>query len=726
MTALFSAEGLFARKVPFVAQLSAFDCGPACLTMLLRHHGRNADLAEVRTRVGSDRGGVTTLSLVQAARSFGFVVRSFSVEPKDLTDLPMPVIAHWGFDHYVVIERMVGDGALILDPARGRRHVGAKELDEEMTGVVLTFAPGVGFSRVSSNHAAPWKTFIRAYLRAAPDDLIQALVVSVVIQLLGLSLPVFTALVLDHVSPQNTLRVLPLLGFGALAIVLSQALSSQLRAMLLLRLEARIDTRFVPAFFGQLLGLPLGFFEQRTSADLILRVASQSAIRDILTGQTFSLVLDGALVVGYLALLLARAPLFGALVLVLAAVQAVLLAVSARRASEIAQEHAVAQAEAQSYLVEMLFNVAAVKAAGAEPRVTARFTRLFQRQVSASLQRGRLAASVETAMTALRTGAPLAMLWVGASAVLRGEMSAGTMLALCALGASFLAPVSSLVQQGQRLPLLGTYLARLSDVVDAKPEQAAPLPEAPRLTGRIEVRDVGFRYGPAAPWVLRGVSFTVEPGQTLAIVGRTGCGKTTLLKLLLGLYAPTEGEILYDGKKVTDLDRISLRRQFGVVLQESALHQGSIRENIAFGDSALSLDRIESAAKLAVIDEDIALLPMGYDTPLGDGGSGLSGGQRQRLSLARALAHEPAILFLDEATSHLDRVTERRVDEHLRALSCSRVVIAHRLSTVRGAEQIVVLDGGTVAELGKHDELVRANGQYAQMVDGSTHAATAA
>ncbi|MEZ4294637.1 MAG: peptidase domain-containing ABC transporter [Polyangiaceae bacterium] len=718
MTALFSAGSFLRRRVPVVLQLGAFDCGPACLAMVMGYHRRGVELSEVRARLGGERGGVTTLALVQAARSFGLTVRSFSVEPADLGQMPLPAIAHWGFDHYVVIERVTEDGVEIVDPARGRRRVGAKELDEELTGVVLTFAPGEGFARPATSRAPAWRAFVRAYLRAAPDDLAQAMVASVVIQLLGLALPVFTALVLDRVLPLRALGVLPLLGLGAAAIVVAQALSSHLRAALLLRLEARIDTRFVPSFFGHLLGLPLGFFEQRTSADLILRVASHSAIREILTGQTFSLVLDGTLVIGYLALLLWRAPSFGALVLAIGVLQAVLLVASARRSAEISQEHAVAQAEAQSYLVEMLLNVGAVKAAGAEDRVKDRFTRLFQRQVSASLRRGRLAAVVDTATVALRTAAPLAMLWVGASAVLRGDMSAGTMLALCALGASFLAPVGSLVQHGQRLPLLGTYVARLSDVLDAAPEQEGEKPEAPRLKGRIEVRDVGFRYGPAAPWVLRGVSFTVEPGETLAIVGRTGCGKTTLLKLLLGLYLPAEGEILYDGKRLTDVDRRSLRKQFGVVLQESALHQGSIRENIAFGDSALPLEKVEKAARLAGFDDDVAALPMAYDTPLGDGGSGLSGGQRQRLSLARALAHDPAILFLDEATSHLDVVTERRVEQNLRGLSCTRVVIAHRLSTVRGADRILVVDGGTVAESGQHEELAASGGVYSEMVSG--------
>lgn len=705
-------------RVPVVLQLGASDCGPACLAMILRHHGHEVDLADVRARLGGERGGVTTLALAQSARTFGLTVRSFSVEPGDLAQLPMPSIAHWGFDHFVVIERATADRVWIVDPARGRRQVGAEELDEELTGVVLTLAPNESFTRARSSRAPAWRAFVRAYLRAAPGDLVQPLLASLVIQALGLALPTFTALLLDRVVPNQALGLMPLLGIGAAMIVLAQALTTRLRAALLLRLEARIDLRFVPAFFAHLLGLPLSFFEQRTSGDLLLRVASHGSIRDILTSQTFSLLLDGALVLGYLLILLLRAPSFGLLVLGIGLLQAALLIASARRAGEIAHELSAAQAEAQSYLVEMLLGVAAVKAAGAEDRVTRRFAGLFQRQVSASLRRGRLAATIDTATVAVRTAAPLAMLWLGVSRVLTGDMSTGTMLAMCALGASFLGPVGSLVQNGQRLPLLGTYVARLTDVLDAAPEQQPGAPEAPRLRGRLEVRDLGFRYGPSAPWVLRGISFVIEPGEILAIVGRTGCGKTTLLKLLLGLHPATEGEILYDGQPLSAVDRRSLRRQFGVVLQDTALHQGSVRDNIAFGDRTLPLERVRTAARAAALDQDIEALPMTYDTPLGEGGAGLSGGQRQRLALARALAHQPAILFLDEATSQLDVITERLIEHNLRALACTRVVIAHRLSTVRNADRIVVLEGGRAAEVGQHDALLSAGGIYAAMVDG--------
>jgi ABC-type bacteriocin/lantibiotic exporter with double-glycine peptidase domain len=296
-------------------------------------------------------------------------------------------------------------------------------------------------------------------------------------------------------------------------------------------------------------------------------------------------------------------------------------------------------------------------------------------------------------------------------------MTLGTMLALNALAMAFLSPLSSLVLSAQRLQLVGAHLDRIADVLEAQPEQRlSDVREAPRLTGRLEVRQVDFQYDANAPLVLQNISLRIEPGQKVALVGRTGSGKSTLARLLLGLYVPTRGEIHYDGKSLQDLNYRTVRRQWGVVLQESFIFSGSIRENIAFNNPAMTIKEVAIAAQLAVIHDDIIKMPMGYETRVDEGGTGLSGGQRQRLSLARALAHQPPMLLLDEATSHLDVVTESEVEKNLNELSCTRVVVAHRLSTVQNADVILVLDQGAIVERGSPAELLERDGHYAKLV----------
>jgi ABC-type bacteriocin/lantibiotic exporter with double-glycine peptidase domain len=380
------------------------------------------------------------------------------------------------------------------------------------------------------------------------------------------------------------------------------------------------------------------------------------------------------------------------------------------------------QAEAQGYLVEILEGVATVKAAAAEDRALSRLSGLLVNWIRITLRRSYLAAVIDALSTALRFLTPLLVLWLCVQRVVLGTMSPGTMLALTWLAAAIVTPLASVAANGQRLQLAGAQLHRLGDVLDTPPEStsleaiSATSASGQRLRGQIEVDAVSFRYDPYSVPVLQDVTLTIQPGERVAIVGATGSGKTTLGLVLLGLYPPTNGQIRFDGRPVETLDLRAVRRAFGVVLQEPFLFSGTIAENIAMNDPALSQEAIQHAAELACLHEEIMATPLGYATHLAQRGSGLSGGQRQRIALARALAHNPAILLLDEATSHLDALTERRVQANLAHLHCIQVIIAHRLSTIRGADQIVVLHGGRVIEIGTHHELLDRGGHYTDLV----------
>jgi ATP-binding cassette, subfamily B, bacterial len=709
---------LHRRRIPVRLQLSGVECGAACLAMVLSYYGRQTQVAECRELICIGRDGVTAEMIAQAGRHYGLRVKAYSLPALEAFKfVPLPAIAHWNFDHFVVIERWTSQQIEIVDPGSGRCRLTPAEFEAAFTGVVLTLEPGTQFSSCPAKASLQWQDYLSQYLLRTPGLWVQILVTSLLLQGLGLALPILTKLLVDQVLPLHINSIMPILGIGMGILLLTQLVTSYLRGALLIYLQARIDTSMMLGFFEHLLTLPFRFFEQRTTGDLLMRLSSNTIIRETLTNQTLSMILDGVFVLGYLLVLLLQEPLFGGLVLLLGLLQVGLVWGTTRRVHDLTQRDLWAQTNSQSYLVEILNGIQTLKACGAEDRAFDYWSNLFCKQLNVSLQRNHLAAIVDTAMLSLRTFSLLVLLWVGAQYVLNGTMSLGTMLALTAIATAFLMPLSSLVSNAQHLQLVGAHLERLSDVWAAKPEQEHQEGQiASPLNGQIELKQVSFRYNSEVPFVLNQVSLSIQPGQKIALVGRSGSGKSTLAKLLLGLYLPTSGEILYDGIPFFAFNWRSLRSQFGVVLQEPFLFSGSIRHNIAVNNPNLPLDQVQKAAQVAVLHDEVIQLPMGYETRIAEGGIGLSGGQRQRLAIARALAHQPAILLLDEATSHLDGVTESWVEQNLSQLTCTRIVIAHRLSTIRNADLIIVVEQGAIIEQGTHEQLLARQGYYAALV----------
>jgi ABC-type bacteriocin/lantibiotic exporter with double-glycine peptidase domain len=710
-------ERLFGRRMPVVLQQTIAECGAACLAMVLAWFGRASSLDECREQCGGGRDGVTAQALLEAARAFGLRGRAFKLDPNRFAHVPLPAIVHWELDHFLVVEGWSRTGVDVIDPAVGRRRLTADEFDAGFTGVVLVFEPGLGFRPAHATQAPAWKVCLRYALAAPSAGLLaaQVLVASLVLQVPGLTMPLLTEVLVDRIVPGGLNGVVPTIGAVIVIVCLVQGVLTYSRGVALVNLQERLDERMTLAILEHLLSLPYRFFQARTNGDLLARVSSGATVAELLAGQTVSIVLDGALVVVYLAILFLRDPSFGAAAVVLGALQAAVLLFTARRTLELTRRRLLADADVQGNVVELLNGIATVKASGVEGRGLDRSAILVARRSQLSLEQGRLNAATEACLMALRMGTPLTFLWLAMGRILDGSASLGAMLGLVALATACLLPLASLVSTTGRLQLAILHFERLADIFRAGPEQADLVPTTPALGGRIELRNVSYRYDRTEPWIVRNVSLTVEPGQKAALVGPSGSGKTTLAMLILGLLEPTEGEVLYDSRPLRSLSRVGVRQQLGVVLQEPFLFSGSVRQNVAFADPGLSPERIEEAAKLAVIHDEIIALPMGYDTRLGDGGAGLSGGQRQRLALARALSGRPALLVLDEATSHLDLETEQRVEANLSALRCTRIVIAHRLSMVRTADIIMVLDDGAIAERGGHDALMALDGRYAQL-----------
>jgi ATP-binding cassette subfamily B protein len=705
------------RQLVHVQQLTAADCGAACLAMVLQYFGRPRPLDELRDAVGADHNGASALGILRAARSYG--LRGRGVQVEDLADidmLPRGSILHWEFNHFVVFDRVRKDAVYIVDPGFGRRRIPRSELDRAFTGVVLLLEPSEAFEPEARR-----RPILRRYLSqllAYPALWSRSVLMSLLVQLLALALPLMTTLLVDRIIPRRDVDLLLVLGAGLLLMVGFNFVSSWVRANLLVQLRTLLDAKLTIGFLDHLIDLPFSFFQRRSTGDLMLRLQSNATVREILTSGAMSAILDGTLVSLYLVLIFWASPLMGVVVLVLAAVQLSLYWITRRAQRDLMTESLAVQAKTSSYEVELLSGIETLKSMGAEYRAVDRWSNLFVDSLNVSLRRGRLDALVSSILSAFSMAAPLVILGTGASLVLDGTLGLGTMLGLSALGGGFLTPFNALVGVALRFQVLGSYLERIEDVMQTEPEQETNrVVRAPRLSGRIEAHAVTFRYSPSVPPAVIDVTVDVLPGQFVAIVGPSGAGKSTLAKLLVGLYVPHSGKVLYDDLDLSSLDLRSVREQLGVVTQRGDLFGMSVRDNIALGHPEIDLDAVIDAAKRASIHDDILMLPMGYDTILADGGASLSGGQRQRLALARALVGQPSIVLLDEATSNLDTMTEAAIQRSLAGLRCTRIVIAHRLSTVVDADVILVMDQGRLVEKGTHRELLTTGDVYRRLYE---------
>jgi ABC-type bacteriocin/lantibiotic exporter with double-glycine peptidase domain len=685
--------------------------------MLLSYYGRKTAVAEVRQRCQVGRDGLSALDIVKAARNYGMRVRAVSLQDDDLSRISLPAIVHWEFNHFLIVERASSTRVEVVDPALGRRRLGTEEFFNGFTGVVLMLEPGAQFERAASTRRVTLGSYVRSYLTLAPGSIAQILGASLLLQVLGLALPLLTAFVVDQVLPFRLNDLLALLSAGLLLVIAAQVVLTLLRSALLLYLQTRVDTQMMLGFFEQLISLPLSFFQQRSSGDLLSRLGSNMVIRDTVSNRLISTILDGSFVVVYLFILFSGSPFFGAVALAIGIVQVGILLASSRAIRRLSKQELLTEGKFQGYATEALIGITTLKAAGAEQHALDRWTNLFFEQMNASVRRSYLSSLVNTAISNLLAFAPLLLLVIGTTEVLHGSLQAGTMLALVTLASLFLTPLGSLVASGQQLQLVHSHLERVADVLEAEPEQGAQAVEdPPRLKGHVRLQNVGFQYDPHSSRVLHDINVAIRPGQKVAIVGRTGAGKTTLGMLLLGLYLPTTGDIFYDHLPLRRLHYQAVRAQFGVVTQNATIFSGSIRENITLNNPSMPIERVIEAAQRAALHEDILHMPMEYETFVSEGGNALSGGQRQRLALARALASDPVILLLDEATSALDVMTEQAVEQSLRALQCTQIIIAHRLSTIRSADLILVLDQGTIIERGTHAELLDQRGYYARLI----------
>ncbi len=710
------------RRAPTILQMEATECGAACLGMILAHYGKWVPLEELRIRCGVSRDGSKAVSMLRAAREYGLEAQGFRREHAErLFDLPFPMILYWRFSHFVVLEGMEKGQYCIVDPAHGPRKIAPQEFDEAFTGVCLAFAPGPRFERSGSPPRVLRDLAARIGQARVPLAFVGLATLALVAP--GLAIPALQKVFVDDVLVPRSEHLVPplLIGLGLAAVM--QGALVWLQQTVLMRMEIKLALVQTSRFFWHVVTLPMTFFGQRFAGDIADRVASNDKVARIISGQlatnavnVFTMLIYGAVMFTYDAVLTLIAIGMAALNV------GALLLVS--RAREDGNRRLVKErGKVAGTSVNGIFTIETIKANGTENEFFSRWAGVHANSLSAQQELGALTNLLNAVPPLLASLSTVAILGIGGLRILDGALTIGGLVAFQTLARTFAGPIEGLVQFGASLQTVKGDIARLDDVLRHEPDRRAVAAvfdraeEAPEaLRGFVELDEVTFGYNAKEPPLIDGFSLRVAPGQRVALVGGSGSGKSTVGRLVCGLLQPWSGEVRVDDREVGKLPPGHFTDAVAYVDQESLLFEASVRENVTLWNSAIGEHDVSSALRDAAILGEVMERPEKYETPVGENGRNFSGGQRQRLEIARALASNPSVLVLDEATAALDPSTELEIDDRLRERGCSCLIVAHRLSTIRDADEIVVLERGRVVQRGTHDDLVAVEGAYRNLI----------
>ncbi|HEU4586887.1 MAG TPA: NHLP family bacteriocin export ABC transporter peptidase/permease/ATPase subunit [Gemmatimonadaceae bacterium] len=709
-------------RTPTVLQMEAVECGAAALAMVLAHHGRMVPLEELRLACGVSRDGSKASSMLRAARHYGLVAKGFRREPADLRALPLPIVVHWNFNHFLVVEGFGRERVYLNDPATGPRHVPHEEFDQAFTGVVLTFERGDGFER--GGERPSMIAALRRRVSGSGVALAYMVLAGFALLVPGMITPTFSRIFVDSILVRGlTQWMTPLLWVMGAATSVT-ILLVWLQQRYLLRFETKLALDSSAKFFWHVLRLPVEFFAQRYAGEIGNRVELNDRIARLLSGELATTAL-GVMVIAFYAVLMVQYDIvLAAIAVVTALLNMAALRYVSRLRTDLNQRLLQDRGKAMGTAMGGLQTIETLKATGAESDFFARWSGQQAKVVNAQ-QRLQLATELLGAVPPLLLTLDAALiLGVGGVRVMDGHLSMGMLVAFQSLALLFLSPVNRLVTLGGTLQEVRGDMARLDDVLRARTDPgAAPTDESsitddvpPKLSGALELRGVSFGYSRLEPPLIESFDLVLRPGSRVALVGGSGCGKSTVAKLVSGLYEPWSGEVLFDGLPRAIIPRSVLTNSLGVVDQEIFMFEGSVRDNISLWDATISEAGLARAGRDACIHEEVTARAGGYASHVAESGGNFSGGQRQRLEIARALAADPAILVLDEATSALDPATEKAIDDGIRQRGCTCLIVAHRLSTIRDCDEIIVLDRGKIVERGTHDALCAANGRYRELI----------
>jgi ATP-binding cassette, subfamily C, bacterial len=713
------------RRTPTLLQMEAVECGAAALGIILSYYDRIVPLAELRQACGVSRDGSKASNILNAARSYGLQIKGFKVELEGLRKLQCPYIVFWNFNHFLVVEGFSKDKVYLNDPATGPRTISLAEFDQSFTGVVLVGEPGAEFQVGGRKPSLTLSLWDR--LQSSIGALVYCVIAGLLLVIPGLAIPAFSQAFVDNVLIEGRNDWLRPLILGMIFTAILNGFLTLLQLQFLRRMKIKLAVGMSSRFLWHILRLPVSFYDQRFAGEISSRVRLNDSLANLLSGRLATTVISAFTVVFYAAVMLQYD-----VVLTMIGIGFVVINVSvwrwvSRQRVDANLRLMQEQGKVSGVAISGLQSMETLKASGLESEFFSRWAGYYAKAINARQEMDTTNQNLGVLPSFLTSITSMLLLAVGGLRVMDGILSIGMLIAFQGLMQRFLEPVNNLVSLAGELQEMEGNLGRLDDVLGnaidpgLEPEiSVSPTSDLPaanvRLQGYVELRNISFGYNRSAPPLIENFSLSLKPGQRVALVGGSGSGKSTVAKLICGLYEQWTGEILFDGKPRRHIPRSILTNSIALVEQDISLFAGSVRDNLTLWDSTVPFSNLVRACKDAAIQDVILSMPGGYNADLAEGASNLSGGQRQRLEIARTLVNNPAILVMDEATSALDAEAEKMIDQKLRERGCTCVIVAHRLSTIRDCDEIIVFDRGKVVQRGSHEELQRVEGKYLQLI----------
>ncbi len=715
-------------KTPTILQMEMVECGAASLAMILAYYRLYVPLEKLRVECGVTRDGVRASNIVKAAAKLGLAAKGFRREPEQLKSMKPPMIIHWNFNHFVVLEGFYKDKVYLNDPGSGRRVISAEEFDLSFTGVVLTFAPTAEFERGGERPGMRDSLFRR--LNGVKNALALLIIVGLMMVIPGIVVPSFSKIFIDELLLANRTDWLrPLLWcMGGTALL--QALLSALQQKYLLRMETKIALLGASSFFWHILRLPILFFQQRSAGDISNRMGSNDTVAAFLSRNLAENVISVVTLLFYFVVMLNYNVALTFISLGLALVSVVYFLYSSQKMESVNSKLQQDYGKMYGISISGLYIIETLKATGSESGFFSKWAGYHAKLLNGQQKMGFISQILFALPNFLSQLAEVFVLCVGGLQILNGNMTVGTLIAFQGLLGSFMSPINSLTQMGMQIKQLKADMARLDDVMKyevdefcdpSQDESSELVPEENfrKLDGYVEIRDLSFGYNVLEAPLIEGFCLSLSPGARVALVGASGSGKSTVAKIVAGINRQWSGEILLDGVNKDHISRNLISNSLAVVDQDISMFDGTIMDNLTMWDSTIPESDVVQAAKDACIHDDILKRPGGYQSGVSEGGSNFSGGQRQRLEIARALAVNPSVIIMDEATSALDVRTEQTVNDNIRRRGCTCIVVAHRLSTIRDCDEIIVMKHGKIVQRGTHDGMKNMEGPYATLIQSA-------